>query len=138
MNPPPRRRSTHPQINAWFIRSRNPETGAYPDFPEAEKGGSVSILNPPLPTIESLLTAAAEGAAAGGGKKGGAKDKAGGGKKAGGAAAGKKEGGKGTAAGGFAHCMLHMHGLLGILLTGKNSASHQPTNPIHSNTHLAR
>lgn len=52
MLPPP---PGGPQINAWFIAARNPETGEYPDFPEASDGGSKPILNPPLPTIEQLL-----------------------------------------------------------------------------------
>jgi len=84
--------TTHCQINAWFIHKRNPDTGAYPDFPDPSDGGSKLILSPPLPTIEGLIAAAAEGAD-GGGKKGakGAKGK--------GSSAATKKSGDGAATG---------------------------------------
>jgi hypothetical protein len=49
--------------------------GEYPELPPHEAGGSTSILNPPLPTVEELIAANAAAAAAAGGKgaKGGAK-----------------------------------------------------------------
>jgi IQ and AAA domain-containing protein len=27
------------KINAWFVENRHPETGEYPDFPDADEGG---------------------------------------------------------------------------------------------------
>lgn len=43
------------KVNAWFVENRNPETGEYPDFPDADDGGSKLILNPPPPPLDSLL-----------------------------------------------------------------------------------
>ncbi|GBF95030.1 hypothetical protein Rsub_07531 [Raphidocelis subcapitata] len=91
------REAVQDKINAWFIQKRDPATGAYPDFPDASSGGSKAILNPPPPTLESLLAdaAAAEGGKAG---KGGKGKPAGGGKQGAGAGADKKgaaKGGKG-------------------------------------------
>jgi len=40
------------RINEWFVNERNPDTGEYPDFPDAEDGGSKMILNPPPPPPE--------------------------------------------------------------------------------------
>ncbi|KIY95572.1 hypothetical protein MNEG_12391 [Monoraphidium neglectum] len=92
------REAIQDKINAWFIQNCNPETGAYPDFPDADAGGSKLILDPPPPTVESLIaeSAAAAAAGAGAGKKGGAAAAAG---KRGGADA-KKGGDKKGAGGG--------------------------------------
>ena len=49
------RETIQDKVNAWFVENRNPDNGDYPDFPEKEDGGSKVILNPPLPTIASLL-----------------------------------------------------------------------------------
>eukprot|EP00878_Enallax_costatus_P017399 GHUV01018273.1.p1 GENE.GHUV01018273.1~~GHUV01018273.1.p1 ORF type:complete len:830 (+),score=314.81 GHUV01018273.1:156-2492(+) len=57
------REAIQDKINAWFIANRSPETGEYPDLPDVDAGGSKSILNPPLPTLEELL---ADDPAAGG------------------------------------------------------------------------
>lgn len=67
------RETIQDKVNSWFIEKRHPETGDYPNFPEADGGGSKVILNPPLPSIASLLEDAGDG-------KG--KDKKGGDKKA--------------------------------------------------------
>ena len=63
-----------PQLNTWFLGSRDPETGQYADLPDAAKGGSAAIVNPPPPepTPEEAAAAAAR-AAKEGGAKGGAK-----------------------------------------------------------------
>ncbi|KAI8469151.1 MAG: hypothetical protein J3K34DRAFT_514240 [Monoraphidium minutum] len=85
-------------INAWFIQNRNPETGAYPEFPDEAGGGSKTILNPPPPTVAALIAesaAAAAAAGAKGGKKGAAAAAAGGGKKGDKAGGGKKGGAAG-------------------------------------------
>ena len=37
------------------MENRHPETGEYPDFPDNSDGGSKIILNPPPPTLESIL-----------------------------------------------------------------------------------
>lgn len=58
------------QINAWFIENRNPETGDYPDFPEPDDGGSKIIINPPLPSLDSILADAGDAAAGKTGKGG--------------------------------------------------------------------
>jgi hypothetical protein len=34
------RETIQDRINAWFVANRNPETGEYPDFPDADDGGS--------------------------------------------------------------------------------------------------
>jgi IQ and AAA domain-containing protein len=34
------REAIQDRINAWFVTNRNPETGEYPDFPDADDGGS--------------------------------------------------------------------------------------------------
>ena len=42
------------KINAWFVENRHPESGEYPDFPDADEGGcdsqnrwhSPALLNP--------------------------------------------------------------------------------------------
>jgi hypothetical protein len=34
------RETIQDRINAWFVENRNPETGEYPDFPDADDGGS--------------------------------------------------------------------------------------------------
>lgn len=34
------REAIQDRINAWFVEGRNPETGEYPDFPDADDGGS--------------------------------------------------------------------------------------------------
>ncbi len=75
-----------PQLNDWFLASRDPETGEYADLPAADKGGSRAIIHPPppQPTAEEAAAAAAKagkaGAAAGKssstGKPGGGKGKA--------------------------------------------------------------
>lgn len=36
------------QVNEWFIENRDSETGAFPDFPAEEAGGSRSIIGPAL------------------------------------------------------------------------------------------
>ena len=46
-------------MNAWFVEKRNPDTGEYPDFPDPDDGGSRAILNPPPPSLASLLEDAA-------------------------------------------------------------------------------
>ena len=38
--PPPSPPPFSLQVNAWFVESRNPETGEYPEFPAPEDGGS--------------------------------------------------------------------------------------------------
>lgn len=48
-------------MNSWFVEKRNPETGEYPDFPEKDDGGSRVILNPPPPSLASLLDDGADG-----------------------------------------------------------------------------
>ena len=35
------RETVQDKINAWFVENRDPETGEYPDFPDAEDGGCV-------------------------------------------------------------------------------------------------
>ncbi|PSC70654.1 IQ and AAA domain-containing 1 [Micractinium conductrix] len=62
------------KLNTWFLGSRDPETGQYADLPDAAKGGSAAIVNPPPPepTPEEAAAAAAR-AAKEGGAKGGAK-----------------------------------------------------------------
>jgi len=42
------------RINEWFVENRDPATGEYPDFPDAEDGGSKEILNPPPPPDDEL------------------------------------------------------------------------------------
>lgn len=37
------------QISKWFMASRDPVTGEYPDLPSEELGGSKDILEAPLP-----------------------------------------------------------------------------------------
>lgn len=37
------------QISKWFLASRDPVTGEYPDLPSEELGGSKDILDPPPP-----------------------------------------------------------------------------------------
>ena len=32
------------KINAWFVENRHPETGEYPEFPDAEDGGCASVM----------------------------------------------------------------------------------------------
>ncbi|KAG1669632.1 hypothetical protein FOA52_010792 [Chlamydomonas sp. UWO 241] len=64
------RETIQDRVNGWFVEKRNAETGEYPEFPEPEDGGSKVILNPPLPSIASLLE---DG---GGGKAGKGKGKA--------------------------------------------------------------
>ena len=41
------REEVQDKINAWFLENRDPETGAFPDFPDVGNGGSADILNPP-------------------------------------------------------------------------------------------
>lgn len=55
------RETIQDKVNAWFVEKRNPETGEYPDFPEKDDGGSRVILNPPPPTLASLLDDGADG-----------------------------------------------------------------------------
>jgi IQ and AAA domain-containing protein len=31
------------KINAWFVENRHPETGEYPDFPDADEGGYAAL-----------------------------------------------------------------------------------------------
>jgi len=47
------RETIQDKINQWFVENRNPETGEYPDFPD--DGGSKIILNPPQPSLQSVL-----------------------------------------------------------------------------------
>ena len=68
------RETIQDKVNSWFIEKRHPETGEYPNFPEPDNGGSKVILNPPLPSIASLLEDGGDG-------KGKEKDKKGGDKK---------------------------------------------------------
>ena len=59
------------QVNEWFIENRDPETGAFPDFPAEDAGGSRSIIGPalaprvppPAPPQPSADPAAAKGKA---------------------------------------------------------------------------
>lgn len=66
------RETIQDKVNAWFVENRNTDTGEYPDFPDKDDGGSKVILNPPLPTIQSLLE---DGADPKGKDKGKAADK---------------------------------------------------------------
>jgi len=34
------RRHIQDRINEWFVENRDPATGEYPDFPDADAGGS--------------------------------------------------------------------------------------------------
>ena len=69
----PRRRRRHtaailparPQLHAWFLASRDPDTGDYADLPEASKGGSRDVVHPPPPPPSAEEAAAAAKAAAG-------------------------------------------------------------------------
>lgn len=64
------------QLNDWFLKSRDPETGAFPDLPDASKGGSKCILRPPPPqptTEEAAALAAAKEKEEKSKKSGGAK-----------------------------------------------------------------
>ncbi|KAG2497810.1 hypothetical protein HYH03_004081 [Edaphochlamys debaryana] len=76
------RETIQDKVNAWFVEKRNPETGEYPDFPEADDGGSRVILNPPPPTLASLLEdVVGDGKKGKDGKKDAGKDAKGKGKK---------------------------------------------------------
>ncbi len=46
-----------PQISAWFMANRDPETGDYPDLPPEEAGGSRDIIDPPPPPPPAALPA---------------------------------------------------------------------------------
>jgi len=35
-------------VNEWFLENRDPLTGAFPDFPAVEAGGSRAIMPPAL------------------------------------------------------------------------------------------
>lgn len=63
------RETIQDKVNSWFVENRNPETGEYPDIPDVEDGGSKLILNPPLPTVASLLEDAGDGKGGKGGDK---------------------------------------------------------------------
>lgn len=41
------------KVNQWFVEKRDAATGEYPDFPEADDGGSRNILNPPPEAVRS-------------------------------------------------------------------------------------
>lgn len=45
------------KVNQWFVENRDGVSGEYPEFPEAEDGGSRDILNPP-PVVVRCATAA--------------------------------------------------------------------------------
>eukprot|EP00955_Chlamydomonas_euryale_P054239 355754-Chlamydomonas_euryale.AAC.1 len=49
------RETIQDRVNSWFVEKRDMESGDYPEFPEPEDGGSKVILNPPLPSVQSLL-----------------------------------------------------------------------------------
>ena len=68
------RETIQDKVNAWFVENRDPEKGDYPDFPDKEDGGSKVILNPPLPSIASLLEDTADPKDKGKGKGGDKKD----------------------------------------------------------------
>lgn len=87
----PSRPARRPQLHAWFLGSRHPETGDYADLPEAAKGGSRDIVHPPPPAPSAEEAAAAA--------KAGAKAAASSGKPA---AAAKPGAGKGGGGGGAA------------------------------------
>ena len=55
------RETIQDKVNSWFIEKRNPETGDYPNFPDPDDGGSKVILNPPLPSVSSLLEDGGDG-----------------------------------------------------------------------------
>ena len=69
------RETIQDKVNSWFVENRNPENGEYPDFPDKDDGGSKVILNPPLPTIASLLEDGAGDGKGGKGDKGKGGDK---------------------------------------------------------------
>eukprot|EP00798_Chlamydomonas_sp_ICE-L_P010681 gene10681-12371_t len=62
------RETIQDKVNSWFVEKRNPDTGDYPDFPDKDDGGSKVILNPPPPTISSILDDGADPKAKGGKK----------------------------------------------------------------------
>ena len=69
-----------PQLNDWFLTSRDHESGEFADLPAADKGGSRNIIHPPPPQPPAEPAAAAAkagkaGAAAGKGKPGAAAGK---------------------------------------------------------------
>lgn len=41
------------KVNQWFVEKRDPTSGEYPEFPEAEDGGSRDILNPPPEAVRA-------------------------------------------------------------------------------------
>lgn len=49
------RETIQDKVNQWFVERRDPVTGAYPDFPEAENGGSRDIINPPPEAVRNEL-----------------------------------------------------------------------------------
>lgn len=51
------------QLNDWFLKSRDAETGEYANLPEAAKGGSKAIVQPPPPSVAAEAAAAAATAA---------------------------------------------------------------------------
>jgi hypothetical protein len=51
------------QLNDWFLKSRDAETGEYANLPEAAKGGSKAIVHPPPPSVAAEAAAAAATAA---------------------------------------------------------------------------
>jgi hypothetical protein len=69
------RETIQDKVNSWFVENRNPDNGEYPDFPDKDDGGSKVILNPPLPTIASLLEDSAGDGKGGKGDKGKGGDK---------------------------------------------------------------
>ncbi|KAL4857543.1 DNA mismatch repair protein 6 [Chlorella vulgaris] len=51
------------KLNDWFLKSRDAETGEYANLPEAAKGGSKAIVQPPPPSVAAEAAAAAATAA---------------------------------------------------------------------------
>ena len=38
------RETIQDKINAWFVETRHPETGVYPDFPAVDDGGCAALI----------------------------------------------------------------------------------------------
>ncbi|KAK9826724.1 hypothetical protein WJX81_001922 [Elliptochloris bilobata] len=60
------RRKVQGTVNEWFLENRDPATGAFPDFPDEDAGGSRGIIGPALAPRAMIE---AERAARGGKKK---------------------------------------------------------------------
>lgn len=60
------REAIQDKLNDWLLKSRDPDTGDYPDLPEEAAGGSSAIVYPlpPSPSAEAAAAAAKAAAAA--------------------------------------------------------------------------